>query len=116
MPNVETLVDVDRVLEDVYDERIRQEERWGEQNHPPLAPESAHWARRILYGAEAEEWKRENASRVQGDALAWDGILLEEVYEALAEEDPTRIREELIQVAAVAVCWVQAIDRQEAAK
>ncbi len=39
-------------------------------------------------------------------------ILLEEVHEALAEDDPTRLRAELLQVAAVAVCWVEAIEQR----
>jgi hypothetical protein len=34
------------------------------------------------------------------------------VAEALAEDDPTLLRAELIQVAAVAVAWVEAIDRR----
>lgn len=37
-------------------------------------------------------------------------ILACEVAEAFAEEDPARLRAELIQVAAVAVQWVEAID------
>jgi hypothetical protein len=37
-------------------------------------------------------------------------VLLEEVFEALAEDDELRLREELIQVAAVAAKWVQIID------
>jgi malonyl CoA-acyl carrier protein transacylase len=46
--------------------------------------------------------------------VTWEHILTEEHYEAMAEEDPTRLREELIQVAAVAVAWVEAIDRRHA--
>ena len=32
---------------------------------------------------------------------------------ALAEVEPAKLREELIQVAAVAVAWIEAIDRRE---
>lgn len=35
--------------------------------------------------------------------------------EALAESDPARLRAELVQVAAVAVCWIEAIDRRATA-
>ena len=35
-----------------------------------------------------------------------------ELSEALAETDPTRLRAELLQVAAVAVRWVTAIDER----
>jgi hypothetical protein len=45
--------------------------------------------------------------------LTWRDILLEEVYEAFAETDSDRLREELIQVAAVALSWVDAIDRRK---
>jgi len=39
------------------------------------------------------------------------GMLLEEIYEALAESDPQKMRAELIQVLAVAMKMVEAIDR-----
>lgn len=44
--------------------------------------------------------------------LTWRDILREEVYAALVESDPGRQRAELIQVAAVAIAWVGALDRQ----
>jgi len=47
--------------------------------------------------------------------VSWADILLEEVFEALAEDDPAALRVELIQVAAVAVQWVEAIDRKASA-
>ena len=49
---------------------------------------------------------------MQDGSLAWDGILLEEVYEGLAEIDPLLRRAELVQVAAVAVGEIEAIDEQ----
>ncbi|TIH26025.1 NUDIX hydrolase, partial [Subtercola vilae] len=42
----------------------------------------------------------------------WQDILLEEVFEAFAESDTSKLRTELIQVAAVAQQWVEAIDRR----
>lgn len=42
----------------------------------------------------------------------WRSILLEEVYEALAEDEATLLRTELVQVAAVAAAWIEAIDRR----
>lgn len=39
-------------------------------------------------------------------------VLLEEVFEALAEDDDAMLRIELIQVAAVAAKWVQIIDER----
>lgn len=44
--------------------------------------------------------------------VTWWHILREEVFEASAEVDPAKLREELIQVAAVAMKWIEAIDRR----
>ena len=96
------------VLVDVYAERMQQDEQWGEQNHPDgtgLAED-----RRIAQWA-----KNANDYSVSQNTLTWRGILWEEVAEAFAEDDPERLREELIQVAAVAVNWVNCIDRRHSA-
>ncbi|MFD5315419.1 hypothetical protein [Streptomyces sp. NPDC127098] len=118
-----------RVLAEVAATRERQEARWGEQNHPALSPCDDAAATRDAYEGRADRWKELNEERARRSVTAgrcpegtpahthtaWDGILLEEVYEALAEEDPTAIRAELVQVAAVAVAWIEAIDRRPAA-
>lgn len=44
----------------------------------------------------------------------WAVVLEEEVYEALAEDNVDRLRAELLQVAAVAIRWVTAIDERGA--
>lgn len=41
---------------------------------------------------------------------SWALVLLEEVLEAMHEHDVNRLREELVQVAAVAVRWAGALD------
>lgn len=98
------------VTHEIRRERHRQDEQWGEQNHPDDARFIEVGAEYVLF---ADYWKEINANRVRADDLAWDGILLEEVYEALAEiGDDEKLRAELIQVAAVAVAWVEAIDRR----
>lgn len=76
-----------RIVGDIATERARQDEKWGEQRflHP----------------------------------LYWLAILTEEVGEvAEAVIEPVdieiaspEVRRELVQVAAVAVCWLEAIDR-----
>jgi hypothetical protein len=109
------------VLYEVSGERRRQDAKWGQQNHPDMWPEYADYYR-AEYSVKADFWKQTNTERVlQANAAgtpsdrnaAWDGVLLEEVYEALAEEDAAKIRAELVQVAAVAVNWIEAIDRRE---
>lgn len=73
-----------KVLKDVVDERARQNKKWGEQDH--------------------------------GHGY-WLGILVEEVGEVaqayIQSQGPERVREELIQVAAVAIQWVEAMDRRD---
>ena len=81
-----------RVLIEVEEERNNQDRKWGEQNH-----EHYRWC--AILGEEVGE-----------------------VSEAVLKADPEegeggafiRIREELIQVAAVAVAWVESYDRSNA--
>jgi malonyl CoA-acyl carrier protein transacylase len=101
-PDDPIMSDMDAVLCEVAQERVRQDAVWGEQNHPDgCFPEVAAVA----------EAHREHL-RTFGPH--WSLILLEEAHEAAAETDPARLREELLQVAAVAVAWVEAIDRRTA--
>ena len=52
----------------------------------------------------------------KGDGtVTWRDILTEEVFEAYAEDDPAALRAELIQVAAVAVKMIDAIDHTPSA-
>ena len=93
------------VLEQVSAERVRQDARWGEQNHPngtglPSMQAAAERSRRVC---------EQNFQNGRG---SWADILREEFHEALAEDDPNRLRFELIQVAAVAVAWIEAIERR----
>lgn len=98
------------VIEEVVAERRRQDEKWGEQNHPDGPGYAAEYS--YYYGPRAEVERKQNDVLARKGRLHWAGILLEEVYEALAESDPAKLREELIQVAAVAVAWVECIDRR----
>lgn len=98
------------VLLEVEAERKAQDKRWGEQNHPQQGGKNPD-AGIAAYSARASDWKRINDDRVTAGLLGFDSILLEEVYEALGERDPKLRREELLQVAAVAVCAIEALDR-----
>ncbi|MER8158131.1 hypothetical protein [Streptomyces sp. NPDC094472] len=117
------------VLDEIHAERCRQNEKWGEQNHPDVDPRDIPYVTHSYYASRADIWRQVNEERTKPSRslgrctghpegphthTAWDGILLEEVYEALAEEDPARLRAEMVQVAAVAVAWVEAIDRRGA--
>jgi hypothetical protein len=103
---------INAIVREIADERESQLARWGQQDHPSSASELD----RKRAQKNADHWKQRNDARVEAGILTWDGILLEEVWEALAEEDENRRREELIQVAAVAAAEVEAIDRRLAAQ
>jgi hypothetical protein len=94
------------IAEEILSEVDRQVDQWGEQNHPDGTGIAEDAAR-------AERVKVMNDYFVSTKQLTWRDILLEEVYEAFAETDSDRLREELIQVAAVALSWVDAIDRRK---
>lgn len=98
----------DRVLSEVLAERIRQDDRWGEQNHPDgtgVTPEQ------IKLAENAKAMCQQAFAEGRGD---WAHVLFEEVREALAESGLPQLRAELVQIAAVAVAWIEAIDRRSA--
>ena len=95
-----------RVLADVLEERRRQHEKWGEQNLRDLTPDGAEYD--LI--AEVDEMRR-LMSTARPDPT-WALVLLEEVREVIEEPDPAKLRAELVQVAAVAVQWIEAIDRR----
>lgn len=96
----------DAVLDAVWVERGRQDAQWGEQNHDDGTG-------MLHYQNDADHVRRMNDVAVsKGLAIQWSDILKEEVYEAFAETDPVKLRAELVQVAAVATAWVEALDRR----
>jgi hypothetical protein len=93
-------------LRDVRDESVRQDDKWGEQNHPDGTgrPFDAEIAAKI----------REQCDQATEDgSITWRHILAEEVFESFAESDPEKLKYELLQVAAVALQWRQAIERRQ---
>lgn len=101
------------IADEVAAEIARQNERWGVQNHPNGTGPRVRWmgadGPTAASTAEAmRDWCDAQHKRGEG---TWMDILLEEVFEALAESNPARLRAELIQVAAVAQQWAAAIDR-----
>lgn len=117
----EPIIDVDRrkVLEEVSMEMQRQVELWGVQEHPM-------YKHKDIFGyAEDLMDETENSmttaaklltdGRLDAGECSWLDILNEEVLEARDEAiagDPVATREELIQVAAVAMSAVMSLDRE----
>ncbi|WP_199539252.1 hypothetical protein [Desertihabitans brevis] len=117
------VADVQRVLNEVGGERGRQEVKWGEQNHPngtggtrSLLRDAYEPNLDLRTGAELAAIFTARTDRLAAAGrLTYEAILTEEWAEAIACDDPAELRAELVQVAAVAVAWVQKIDREQGA-
>jgi hypothetical protein len=86
-------------------ERRRQEEKWGEQNHPMLGvPFTKEGMIRMQ-----RAYKQLNDS---GKDCNWFQILMEEVYETFSETEPEKQMEEAVQAAAVMVQIIEYLGRK----
>jgi hypothetical protein len=95
------------VLAEIGLETVRAGLKFGSQIELPDGT-GCEWA------AFADAARAQTNRAAEDGTLTWVEVLREEVYEAFAESDPERLREELIQVAAVAVRWAQALDQRAA--
>lgn len=114
---------IDEIFAAIKSERAAQENKWGEQNHPmlpvltysPIALSSSSVALKVCaeLGIPTEDRAKELTDlRAQQGELSYFHILQEEVSEAVcALDDYESMRKELIQVAAVTVAMIQALDR-----
>ena len=99
----------------VLDERRRQDDKWGEQNHPDYGGpegEANAAALRRFFALRLSRIRETEARHRREGLLGWDCILLEEVYEALSEDDDDKLEAELVQVSAVAQAWIECIRRR----
>jgi hypothetical protein len=96
-----------KVLSEVAKERERQDLKWGEQNWQ-IKPKDA-----LFDFAKVSEYSKQVCDhRFKNGIGSWYDILNEEFCEVFAEDDPMKQREELVQVAAVAVAMIECIDRK----
>jgi hypothetical protein len=101
------------VLDLVLNERREQEARYGEGNETILdgSGSGARWL--LPFTGESAFGIQERLREDYGDfetetgAPTWLHLVREEVAEAFQESDPDRLAEELIQVAALCVSWVE---------
>lgn len=106
------------ILEEIRNERVKQELKWGEQNHPILDPVLV--SRNPVRMCQEYEIPSEDRARQmcelhanRGD-LTYMHILIEEVSEAAScGGDIGSLRKELIQVAAVTVAMIESLDRNQ---
>lgn len=94
------------ILDDIVRERDAQDALFGVQDLPDGTSNATF--RRAVDTARAVCDDEFNHGRG-----TYRHVFLEEVYEALAEEDPAKLRAELVQAVAVGVKWLEAIDRRE---
>lgn len=96
------------ILEEIQEERKRQDDKWGEQNHtftdfsPTTATAVANASRHYC----DEQFRNGTGS--------WQYIIEEELYESLEQAalgNVKEFREELIQTAAVVVAMIECLDR-----
>lgn len=96
------------IFDEVYREREAQLAQWGNKSLP------------LGFGGHAnrvasDQLRKECDEADKHGELTHRHILLEEFYEALAESDPAKARDELIQVGACVIKAIQQIDRDQAA-
>ena len=95
MSLIEGFMRKERIWDAVDAERARQDAKWGEQNHDDFT-----WMAILA----------EEVGEVAKAALHHNG---DEPGVTASEATLSHLREELVQVAAVAVAWLEAIDRRK---
>lgn len=118
----------DNVLDEVRAERKRQDEIWGEQNHPSFPPAILSrneedrlkiWRMAENYEIPTEERAKHlcNHAEKRGE-VTFTHIALEEFCEVVGScnEPESETRKELVQLAAVVVAWIEAIDKRNKAR
>lgn len=103
-----------RVLLDVAAERTRAEELFPDQHLPDGTPENAHriGAAKALELAEhtRDMFRKVCQDKAAHGTVTWWDVVREEFYEAGAETNPQNLRDELVQLAAMVVRWIEDID------
>lgn len=106
------------VLEEVKAERARQFRRYG--TNDDLQDGTGPFTRWLkpFTGAPALQVERQLRSEYEDyeetyGAPTWARLVREEIAEAFAESDLVRLRAELVQVAALAVSWVETLDTRD---
>ena len=95
---------------DLKEERDRQDIKFPDQ-HIPSFPVQMDFAHAIAEMEQAQELTDRVAAK---GLVTWWHVLREEFYEACAEPDVAKLRDELVQVAAVAIRWIEDLDRDRA--
>lgn len=98
---------IQHIFDEIYRERESQVEQWGDQ---PLPLGFGGHQYRVL----SDQYRRERDEASASGELTHRHILLDKFFDAVSEYRPQQARDELIQLAAVAVKVIQDIDRAAA--
>lgn len=103
------------IYSEIISERIKQDEKWGEQNHP-IVNSLKTYDNHLPILEEYDICNEERAKflcnwNAQMKTLTWGHILIEEVSEVLHAPNKELMRGELIQCAAVIVAMIESLDR-----
>ena len=105
------------VLDEVFAERVRQVKRYGQNDDLDngTGPE-VRWALPASSNSATvlQEQFREQYEEYEEETgkPTWAHLVREEVAEAFQEDDPERLAEELTQVAALCVSWVETLRKK----
>ena len=101
---------MDKIFQEIKNERLRQDLKWGQQNHLSFPNKNYN---NDDFGLINEMDAKTNCEIAFKNGYgSWAHIFIEEVSESLsAGNDLKKLREELIQTIAVGVAWIESIDR-----
>jgi hypothetical protein len=93
-----------KIFKGIHEERIRQDEKWGEQNHEML--------RCIKLDTVKESLNHFRYINDRPQLYDWYTVIQEEIAEAFSETEPAKQLEKMEQVAAVAVQIIECLNRK----
>ena len=110
---------MENIFEEIRIERQKQNEKWGEQNHPCLDQVLLKRKGGCSPQRMCEEYEIPSESRAKHKCdtesnrgkLTYAHIAIEEMSEVVSTFDIHKRREELVQLTAVCVAWIEKIDR-----
>lgn len=101
------------IVAEMLVERSRQDKKWGVQNHPSII-DPDRWGAHYDYGIPSEAAAKQACDdAAKFGEQTWASIAIEELSESVYAVNDELRREELIQLAAVALAWIECIDRRE---
>lgn len=95
----------DKIDHLVNNERARQDEKWGVQSWPNGTGKA--------YELTSLTFRKACDRATELGQTTWSVILLEEVYEALAESGGDSLKTELVQVMAVCKAWLEDLEKKK---